>query len=534
MSLLCANQLAADDLAALRDALPGWVVFWAWFAAPVAAALLTLPLIWLTHRWSRYGSTGAHWTRVARRHHSATIRLWTIVYFAWLSVVALVLVANGELACDATVARIAVGVSLISLGASVCALRLSRRVHPRLTVRLFVEGQLLSVVLFSANAVISAVMAVSGPDVGAEDACMPIAFYGVGTGAMLIVACGGLMPVLRLVRLMQPASERVRTIVTRACARTGTKVPRVWEARHAMANAFALPMTGELLFTTGAVEGLEDRELQAIALHEIGHLREERVERWSRVVRVAPWIVLACWRPIVAWSGGPGLVASFAIAMLIAVRAHRLGRRLEEKADRHALDHEDQESRGDYARALESLHRVNLMPAVVRSKRSTHPHLYDRMIEAGVQPDYERPLPPKDPKLPRAIPKLWVAMLGFAILFVYALEGRSDFNANAALLAIVVGGGDARAIGDLGCHWRQEHPARAEVLLRFATEHTTWPEYPARLALLLAGRDPRAARVALERAEYLVREGPGRSAITSKWQPLLDGARAAVADAERR
>ena len=68
------HQLAADDLAAVRDALPGWVVFWAWFAAPVAAALLMLPLIWLTHRWSRYGSTGAHWTRVARRHHSATIK----------------------------------------------------------------------------------------------------------------------------------------------------------------------------------------------------------------------------------------------------------------------------------------------------------------------------------------------------------------------------------------------------------------------------------------------------------------------------
>lgn len=46
-----------------------------------------------------------------------------------------------------------------------------------------------------------------------------------------------------------------------------------------------------------------------------------------------------------------------------------------------------------YARALEKLHEDTLLPAVVAKEHLTHPHLYDRLLAAGVTPDYPRPKP---------------------------------------------------------------------------------------------------------------------------------------------
>jgi hypothetical protein len=65
---------------------------------------------------------------------------------------------------------------------------------------------------------------------------------------------------------------------------------------------------------------------------------------------------------------------------------------MEERADKAGKAHEGEP--GVYARALEKLYRSNLMPAVMRQKRAVHPHLYDRMLEAGVTPEFPRPKPP--------------------------------------------------------------------------------------------------------------------------------------------
>ena len=41
--------------------------------------------------------------------------------------------------------------------------------------------------------------------------------------------------------------------------------------------------------------------------------------------------------------------------------------------------------------ALAKLYQANDMPAVMPKKRLPHPHLYDRMVVAGVTPDFPRP-----------------------------------------------------------------------------------------------------------------------------------------------
>ena len=46
-----------------------------------------------------------------------------------------------------------------------------------------------------------------------------------------------------------------------------------------------------------------------------------------------------------------------------------------------------------YAKALLKLYEDQLAPAVGPKKRATHPDLYDRLLAAGMQPDFPRPSP---------------------------------------------------------------------------------------------------------------------------------------------
>ena len=72
-----------------------------------------------------------------------------------------------------------------------------------------------------------------------------------------------------------------------------------------------------------------------------------------------------------------------------------------------------------YARALERIYETNQMPAVMRSNRTIHPHLYDRMLAAGVTPQYPRPMRPSGWS--------WNGMIAWAILFVLLALGDMTF-----------------------------------------------------------------------------------------------------------
>ena len=52
------------------------------------------------------------------------------------------------------------------------------------------------------------------------------------------------------------------------------------------------------------------------------------------------------------------------------------------------------EDKSIYARALSKLYQANEVPAVMGRKRMAHPHLYDRLLAAGITPDFPRPDPP--------------------------------------------------------------------------------------------------------------------------------------------
>jgi hypothetical protein len=66
------------------------------------------------------------------------------------------------------------------------------------------------------------------------------------------------------------------------------------------------------------------------------------------------------------------------------------------------------------------LHESNLVPAVMPGKQ-THPHLYDRLLAAGVQPDFPRPpAPDRTRPLLATIATAVVAAVAFFALVIVA------------------------------------------------------------------------------------------------------------------
>lgn len=198
---------------------------------------------------------------------------------------------------------------------------------------------------------------------------------------------------LRRIGWLRPAQARLQEIVNRAAASGAVEVRAVWELENLMANAFALTTRGALIFTSRLLEICEDDEVQAICAHELGHLRESKMVLAGRLAASLSVFPLLFAKPAYASFRLPGLVGVASAALVVAIIANQFRQRMEKKADAVAI-HEDGAS-GVYARALEKLYRENRMPAVSANEAQTHPHLYDRLLAAGLTPDYPRPAKPR-------------------------------------------------------------------------------------------------------------------------------------------
>lgn len=191
---------------------------------------------------------------------------------------------------------------------------------------------------------------------------------------------------------LQPAPERVKNIVKVSAERMGVPVSNVCLMQSSLAQAYALPPTRTLLFSERLLEILSDEELAAVCHHELGHLTESRVARWARYVgslSVLPWVLI---KPTLATFPGYGFYLLVANTIAIPYFYKKFSLKMEKRADTIAKSHEHND--GDYARALLRLHEDNLIPAVICTRTTqSHPHLYDRMIDAGLTPDFPRPQP---------------------------------------------------------------------------------------------------------------------------------------------
>lgn len=188
--------------------------------------------------------------------------------------------------------------------------------------------------------------------------------------------------------LLSAPPGRLLRIVTETSGRAGISFREVFVMNSPLAQAYAMPMSGRLLFTKGLLATTPDDELATICAHELAHLAEPWTARYSRYIATLsflPWIFIG---PLVH-TINPGV--AFLTAGLLTFAISRvfksIGRKLESHADRAAKASEP--DAGIYARALTRLYEHNLMPAV--HAKGTHPSLYDRVVAAGVTPDYPKP-----------------------------------------------------------------------------------------------------------------------------------------------
>lgn len=215
--------------------------------------------------------------------------------------------------------------------------------------------------------------------------------------------------VLRCLRVFRPAPERLAALVHNVSEKMSVPTPATWVVDTPISNAAALPGPRQLVFTEKLLATHTDDEIKAICAHELGHLTEPESVRLTRLLLpllLLPFVFLKpidfVIGPAVNESTPGSAVNGFLCSILIVfvpvvlcfIIAKRLGRRMEKRADEVAVKH--QEDPTVYARALERLYQTNQMPAVMprRVRPSVHPDLYDRMLAAGITPDYPRPASP--------------------------------------------------------------------------------------------------------------------------------------------
>ena len=185
--------------------------------------------------------------------------------------------------------------------------------------------------------------------------------------------------------------ERLQNIVKSTAEKMNLPIPTTYLFQSPSSQAYALPNTRSLLFSKRMLEILSDDELACVCAHEMGHVTESRAQYRRRYLQ---WLVFLPWllfKPLVGSWHLAGMLVLVGNSAALPHVCRRFSHKMEVRADQIAAS-----SQGDpavYARALLRIYEDNLAPAVVAREHLSHPHLYDRMLAAGVTPDFPRPKP---------------------------------------------------------------------------------------------------------------------------------------------
>jgi len=198
------------------------------------------------------------------------------------------------------------------------------------------------------------------------------------------------MAFARMLGMFAEAPERLKEIAVRASHRMDIPFRNVRVIRSGYALAFAVVGTRHLLFSERLLEGLSDEEISTVCAHDLAHLTESRsarVVRSSPVVAYLPWIFF---RPLTSEFGLTAFAVLLVFSVVLPPSCLEASRKMESRAD--GMAKKEEEAPAVYARAMARLCEDARSP-VVTTKAGTHPHLYDRLVAAGVTPDYPRPAP---------------------------------------------------------------------------------------------------------------------------------------------
>lgn len=352
--------------------------------------------------WRR--AAAAHWTERARLLFRArTARQTNVVLIGVLLLIASAGLTHGRSTLPAFFGGM--------LGGLIAGWPLDRAVDPSRTLGAWMHLMAVSLVL----------SVLRFATVGLAAVLMPRRIDGVAliiTGLFLVLQValelGLQVRLLVWFRLLRPAGAALRALVAEVATELGVRVRATWELRVPYANAVAFITTRELAFTSKLLAIASDGELRAVCAHELGHLGESRWTVFGRVCGSLQFLPLIFLAPMFSRFGPSGLAMAFvAVAIIVVLRA-RLRRAMEKRADRVASAADT--GNAVYAHALEKIYRANHLPAVL-GKRTLRPHpdLYDRMLAAGVTPDYPRPAPP--PRIRWSSAALMVASVIAAVWF---------------------------------------------------------------------------------------------------------------------
>jgi Zn-dependent protease with chaperone function len=357
----------------------GLILLW----AGLGAALVTFASNWLALiPWRR--ARELHWTERARLYHpvriAATANLWVVP--AVLSMGALLLWPEE---CPHWMSMVFVA----AIGAVAGAIPMDREVFPRIAMRELLR-QVAAGWLMRFLRWVVFLMAI---------ALMPEHFNGRAAivGMLVLVLCilwdrGGFIYFGQWLGLFIRPSERLERIVEDTGAKMNVLPDGLWTMRASFAQAFAKPATRTLIFTDRLLQVCSDEEIGTICAHELGHLSETRRQYYKRYVL---WLMFLPWvffKPMVNTFNLAGFMVLLLLTIMGPLIYRRVSRKLELRADRIAHANEPKEEA--YARALLRLYEDGLLPAVHAREDATHPHLYDRLVAAGLTPGFPRPKAP--------------------------------------------------------------------------------------------------------------------------------------------
>ena len=353
-------------------------------AACFLAAFLVLVVInWIELTpWRK--SRGAHWTERSRilwpaRKTNAILILYVPLLLAVGST------AVDEVSMPSLVPRWLAA----SAGAMGAGWFLSRQLYPGILMRPWLHDVVIGWALRFGIWLVLLVAGFSMPDE------FNLRVWLILAGVVLLQLAWPLLALhlLRWCGIFRRPGERLQKIVIGCTKDGGPRVRALWQAGGVVANAFALPLSGTLLFFDRLLETLDDDEVAAVCSHELGHLAESKLVLIGRYFGAMAILPLLLVKPAVHQWGFQGFLAMLLLVIIWSRLSRRLVRRMETRDDEVASH--QQAGEGVYARALEKLYQVNHLPAVMPGNQSTHPHLYDRMIAVGVTPAFPRPSAPR-------------------------------------------------------------------------------------------------------------------------------------------
>lgn len=350
-----------------------------------AAFLLAWGLNWLALiPWRR--SAGKHWTERARLLwpvcKSARFNLWFLVVIGILVILILAPEVNFFFAAVPAL-----------LGALLGVYPLSREIHPEIRFMSWLHLVASSLLLlFGFWAVLFLGVVAMPGNFG------PLTWAIAGGVLLLLVAflLGLGIRVMRWLRLLKPAPEPLNALVREMSQKMGVPVRSTWVLSTHLSNAVALPMTRQLIFTDKLLSTHPDDEIKAICAHELGHLNEPRKVVFVRALVALALFPLVFIYPMNSLTGvDNGFLLILIPVLILLLVGMRVSRRMEKRADKIAIESEHIKPEV-YARALERIYQTNQTPAVMpRRSNKIHPDLYDRMLAAGVTPDFPKPAPAK-------------------------------------------------------------------------------------------------------------------------------------------